>query len=91
MYLSLCSALLFPVTREGEKGRFAHLVGDHLVNKLGKLRENDYSQRAQLLRGLSVLCECQGAPIQQNQSEFVNDEFNLLFILHDIITYHDIV
>ena len=91
MYISIYSALLLPVTREEEKGRFAYLVGDHLVNKLGNLRENDHSQRAQLLSGLSVLCECQGAPIQQNQSEFVNDEFNLLFILHDIITYHDIV
>ena len=55
---------------EEEKG-FVQLVGEHLVNKLGSLR--DHSQRTQLLRGLSVLCECQGSPIQQNQSEFMND------------------
>ena len=43
------------------------LVGRHLVEKL--VREKD-SQGAQLLRGLSVLCECQGAPVEQNQSKF---------------------
>ena len=55
---------------EEEKG-FVQLVGEHLVDKLGSLR--DHSQRTQLLRGLSVLCECLGAPIQQNQSEFMNN------------------
>ena len=43
-------------------------VGEHLVRKLVSLGGNCHSQCAQLLRGLSVLCECQGAPIQQNQS-----------------------
>ena len=56
---------------EEKKKGFVQLVGEHLVDKLGSLRGN-YSQCAQLLRGLSVLCECQGAPIQQNQSEFMS-------------------
>lgn len=54
---------------EEEEG-FVQLVGQHLVDKLVSLRGND-SQCVQLLRGLSVLCECQGAPIQQNQSKLV--------------------
>ena len=58
---------------EEEKKGFIQLVGEHLVDKLGHLKDSDHSQHTQLLRGLSVLCECQGVPIQQNQSEFMND------------------
>ena len=64
------SALLLPVMGEEEdKEGFVQSVGKLLVHKLASLGGNCNSQRAQLLRGLSVLCECQGAPIQQNQSE----------------------
>ena len=52
---------------------FVQSVGELLVNKLVSLGGNFHSQRAQLLRGLSVLCECQGTPIQQNQSENIDD------------------
>ena len=64
------SALLLPVMGEEEdKEGFVQSVRKLLVDKLVSLGGNCHSQRAQLLRGLSVLCECQGAPIQQNQSE----------------------
>ena len=51
----------------GEQGEgFVKSVAKHLVDKL--VREKPGSC-ALLLRGLSVLCECQGAPIKQNQSK----------------------
>lgn len=62
---------------EEEEG-FVVSVGKHLVNKLVReknslqstqLNGEKHPQGAQLLRGLSVLCECQGAPVEQNQSE----------------------
>ena len=58
-----------------KKGGFVQFVGEYLVRKLASLRGNNHSQRAQLLRGLSVLCECrrQGTPIQQNQSEHMDN------------------
>ena len=61
---------------EEEEEGFVQLVGEHLVGRLVSVRGNHHSQSAQLLRGLSVLCECQGAPIQQNQSEFMNDRID---------------
>ena len=58
---------------EEEEGEFVQSVGKHLVDNLVRLGGNCHSQRAQLQRGLSVLCECQGAAIQQNQSEHMDD------------------
>ena len=51
----------------GGEESFVESVVQHLVDKLVKEK---HSQGAQLLRGLSVLCEYQGDPIEQNQSEF---------------------
>ena len=57
--------------KENEE-RLVQSVGKHLVRKLVSLKgNNDSRQRVQLLRGLSVLCACQGAPIQENQSECI--------------------
>ena len=75
------SALLLPIMGEEEEKGFVQLVGEHLVGKLVSVRGNHHSQSVQLLRGLSVLCECQGAPIQQNQSEFMNDKNDKLFVI----------
>ena len=58
-------ALLLGNGEQGEEG-FVKSVAKHLVDKL--VREKAGSC-ALLLRGLSVLCECQGAPIKQNQSK----------------------
>ena len=52
--------------------RLVQSVGKHLVDKLVSLKGNNDSQCVQLLRGLSVLCACQGAPIQENQSECIH-------------------
>lgn len=80
MYPFIYSALLLPVMGEEKEEGFIQSIGKHLVDRLVSLRGNHHSQGAQLLRGLSVLCECQGAPIQQNQSEFMNDRNDKLFL-----------
>ena len=81
MYPFIYSALLLPVMGEEKEKGFIQSIGEHLVDRLVSLRENHHSQGAQLLRGLSVLCECQGAPIQQNQSEFMNDRNDKLLVI----------
>ena len=65
IFIFIFRALLLNTGEEGEEG-FVESVAKHLVDKF--VREKS-SQGAQLLRGLSVLCECQGAPIQQNQGK----------------------
>lgn len=64
------SSLLLPAAGDQETS-FVKIVGKHLVDKLTSQEEKN-SEGAQLLRGLSVLCECQGAPIVSNQSELVS-------------------
>ena len=85
--LYLYSALLLPSTGEEIEEGFVQIIGNYLVDRLVSMRGNDHSQSAQLLRGLSVLCECQGAPIQQNQSEFM--EVNITVIVMSILVWID--